>query len=326
MRKTSSVVLIFSALLGLLGVSQAQLKVGFYDQSCPEAESIVQEFVKEHIPNAPSLAAPLLRMQFHDCFVRGCDGSVLLNSTGNNTAEKDSIPNQTIRGFDFIDRVKALLEAKCPGVVSCADIISLVARDAVVVTGGPSWTVPTGRRDGTISSSTEALNNIPQPTMNFTTLKQNFANKSLDVKDLVVLSGAHTIGIGHCQFVTNRLYNFTGKGDQDPSMDPNYIANLKQFKCKTPTDNTTILEMDPGSFRTFDKHYYTNLVKRRGLFTSDASLLTDSTASSYVSELLNGPLENFYSEFSASMLKMIQVEVKVGSAGEIRKVCSKVNS
>ncbi|XP_031501236.1 peroxidase 3-like [Nymphaea colorata] len=326
MRDTSSVFLIFLALLGLLGFSHAQLKVGFYDQSCPEAESIVQEFVKQHIPNAPTLAAPLLRMQFHDCFVRGCDGSVLLNATGNNTAEKDAIPNQTLRGFDFIDRVKALLEAKCPGVVSCADIISLVARDAVVVTGGPSWTVPTGRRDGTISSSTEALNNIPQPTMNFTTLTQSFANKSLDVKDLVVLSGSHTIGIGHCQFVTNRLYNFTGKGDQDPSMDPFYLANLKQFKCKTPTDNTTILEMDPGSFRTFDKHYYTNLVKRRGLFTSDASLLTDSTALSYVNEILNGPLENFYSEFAASMLKMIQVEVKTGTAGEIRKVCSKVNS
>ncbi|XP_031499445.1 peroxidase 3-like [Nymphaea colorata] len=325
MRKASSFYLVALALFGLLAASQAQIKVGFYDESCPQAESIIKEFVKQHIPNAPTLAAALLRMNFHDCFVRGCDGSLLLNSTNNSTAEKDSIPNSTLRGFDFIDRVKALLEAACPGVVSCADTLALVARDAVVVTGGPSWTVPTGRRDGTVSLASEVLTNIPGPTFNFTALKKNFASKNLDVKDLVVLSGAHTIGIAHCAVVTNRLYNFTGKGDEDPALDKFYAANLKKFKCKTPTDTTSILEMDPGSFRTFDKHYYTNVAKRRGLFTSDSSLLTDATAASYVTEILNGPLEYFFTEFAASMEKMIQLEVKTGSEGEIRKLCGVVN-
>jgi peroxidase len=63
--------------------------------------------------------------------LQGCDGSVLLDSTGNNTAEKDATPNQTLRGFDFIERVKALVEAACPDTVSCADILALIARDAV---------------------------------------------------------------------------------------------------------------------------------------------------------------------------------------------------
>ncbi|CAN6458019.1 unnamed protein product [Victoria cruziana] len=181
------------ALLGLLGASHAQLELGFYDHVCPQAESIIQGFVKEHIPNAPPLAAALLRLHFHDCFVRGCDASVLLNSTKNNKAEKDGAPNMGLRGFGFIDAVKSKVEEACPGVVSCADILALVARDAVAVIGGPYWKVPTGRRDGTVSLASETLTNIPAPTLNFTGLKAKFANKSLNVKDLVMLSGERWI-------------------------------------------------------------------------------------------------------------------------------------
>lgn len=56
--------------LALLSCAEAQLKIGFYDETCPKAEKLVSDFIKKHIPNAPSLAGPLLRMQFHDCFVR----------------------------------------------------------------------------------------------------------------------------------------------------------------------------------------------------------------------------------------------------------------
>lgn len=66
--------------------------------------------------------------------MQGCDGSVLVNSTSNNQAEKEATPNLTLRGFDFIDRVKSLLEAECPGIVSCADTLALVARDSIVAT------------------------------------------------------------------------------------------------------------------------------------------------------------------------------------------------
>ncbi|CAN6483479.1 unnamed protein product [Victoria cruziana] len=296
-------------LLGFLGASHAQLKLGFYDHICPQAESITQGFVKEHIPNAPPLAAALLRLHFHDCFVRGCDASLLLNSTKNNKAEKDATPNMSLRGFTFIDAVKSKVEEACLGVVSCVDIVALVARDAVVVTGGPYWKVPTGRRDGTVSLASKALTNILAPTLNFTSLKANFA-----IKTLLLLY--------HCNFVSKRLYNFTGKGDQDPSLDKFFAA--KANKCKTPADNSTILEMDPGSFRTFDTHYYTNVVKRRGLFTSDSSLLTDSTSKSYVDGILGGSID-FFKEFALSMEKMGRIEVKTGTQGEIRKVCIVVN-
>ncbi|KAL5663992.1 hypothetical protein ACJX0J_024100, partial [Zea mays] len=257
----------------------------------------------------------------------GCDASVLLNATGGSEAEKDAAPNLTLRGFGFIDRIKALLEKECPGVVSCADIVALAARDSVGVIGGPFWSVPTGRRDGTVSIKQEALDQIPAPTMNFTQLLQSFQNKSLNLADLVWLSGAHTIGISQCNSFSERLYNFTGRGgpdDADPSLDPLYAAKLR-LKCKTLTDNTTIVEMDPGSFRTFDLSYYRGVLKRRGLFQSDAALITDAASKADILSVINAPPEVFFQVFAGSMVKMGAIEVKTGSEGEIRKHCALVN-
>ncbi|XP_006357991.1 peroxidase 3-like [Solanum tuberosum] len=281
------------------------------------------------ICNAPSLAAALLRLHFHDCFVRGCDGSVLLNFTSStkNQTEKVAVPNQTLRGFSFIDGVKKALEAECPGVVSCADIVALVARDSVVVTGGPYWKVPTGRRDGRISNASEALANIPPPTSSVSSLQTSFASKGLDLKDLVLLSGAHTIGVSHCPSFSSRLYNFTGVwGKKDPSLDTEYASNLKMKKCKSINDNTTIVEMDPGSSSKFDLSYFQLVLKGKGLFQSDAALTTSATTKSFINELVQGSLKQFYVEFGLAMEKMGKIEVKTGSAGEIRKHCAAVNT
>ncbi|KAJ0883667.1 putative peroxidase [Helianthus annuus] len=299
------------------------LKLGFYENTCPKVEAIVQKIIAEKISLAPSLAAPLLRMHFHDCFVRGCDGSVLIDSTKNNQAEKDGFPNLSLRGFQIIDAAKTVVEAACPGVVSCADILALVARDAMYQIKGPYWPVPLGRRDGRVSIASESLTDLPSPFDNITRLKEHFTSKGLSVKDLVVLSGGHTIGTSHCLGVAVRLYNFTGKGDTDPSLDSDYVPYLKS-KCK-PTDTTTLIEMDPGSFRTFDENYYTNVLKRRGLFVSDAALLNDYETSAYVKLQAQSHGSTFLKDFQESMVKMGQIGVLTGSAGEIRQYCNAIN-
>ncbi|KAL7618934.1 hypothetical protein Lser_V15G04535 [Lactuca serriola] len=300
------------------------LKVGFYKKSCPQAEVIVSKVISDVMAVAPSLSGPLLRMHFHDCFIRGCDGSVLLDSPMNQS-EKFSPPNLSLRGFNIIDRVKLALEKACPDVVSCADIVALVARDVTVATKGPYWEVETGRRDGNVSLFIDPITpvtGLPSFTSNISVLKQSWALRGLNTKDLVVLSGGHTIGISHCSSFDSRLYNFTGKGDTDPTMDPNYIARLK-LKCK-PNDLTTFAELDPGSFKTFDDSYFKLVTKRRGLLQSDAALLDDPETRAYMIQATSEG-STFFKDFGVSMVNMGRIGVLTGSQGEVRKVCTKSN-
>ncbi|KAI3975361.1 hypothetical protein MKX01_004448 [Papaver californicum] len=171
------------------------LKLGFYAKTCPNAESIIHKTVASYVSVNPTFPAALLRMHFHDCFVRGCDGSVLLNSTSTNQTEKAAIPNLSLRGFSIIDAAKAAVEKACPRVVSCADILALSARDSVAMIKGPWWNVPTGRRDGRVSTIGDAFIHLPPPFFNVTQLKASFALKGLNAKDLAVLSGTLQVNL-----------------------------------------------------------------------------------------------------------------------------------
>ncbi|GLT42021.1 hypothetical protein SLA2020_160450 [Shorea laevis] len=272
----------------------------------------------------PLIAVWMAAGNAYDCFVRGCDASILLDRVDNNTkAEKDAVPNQSLSGFDVIDYIKTQIELFCPNTVSCADILALAARDSVsFLYNWPLWDVPTGRRDGRISLASDVTGNIPSPFSDFSTLLQLFNSKGLNLTDLVLLSGGHTIGVAHCATFSPRLYNFTGNGDQDPSLDPSYAKFLKK-RCPNPANPETIVAMDPKSVLTFDKHYYRTLLENKGLFVSDAALLTNSDSATIVGRLQIS--NSFIPEFANSMKKMGAIEVLTGIAGEIRKQCRVVN-
>ncbi|CAN6448528.1 unnamed protein product [Victoria cruziana] len=117
----------------LLGGSSAQLTPDFYCDTCPGLFDAVSKQIKLAVAREKRMGASVLRLFFHDCFVNGCDGSLLLDDTPTFTGEKRAAPNlNSARGFEVIDAVKAAVEEVCPGVVSCADIIAISARDSVV--------------------------------------------------------------------------------------------------------------------------------------------------------------------------------------------------
>ncbi|KAK4390832.1 Peroxidase 64 [Sesamum angolense] len=269
--------------------------------------------------NDRTVPAALLRMHFHDCFIRGCDASVLLNSKGSNKAEKDGPPNISLHAFYVVDNAKKEVEKMCPGVVSCADILALAARDAVVLSGGPRWDVPKGRKDGRISRANDTLQ-LPFPTFNISQLQQSFSQRGLSIDDLVALSGGHTLGFSHCSSFQNRIHNFNNATDVDPSMNPSLAARLRQVcpmhnRVKNAGAN---LDSTPT---VFDNAYYKALLQGKSIFSSDQALLTASRTKALVSKFAASQ-EEFYEAFVKSMIKMSGIS---GGGTEIRRSCGAVN-
>lgn len=299
--------------------SNPGLAYNFYQKSCPNVDSIVRSVTWQMVAANPALPARLLRLHFHDCFVQGCDASILLD---NAQSEKTAGPNLSVGGYEVIDAIKTQLEKACPSVVSCADIVALAARDAVSYQFKASlWQVETGRRDGTVSlaSNTRAL---PSPFAGFNGLLQSFAAKGLNLTDLVALSGAHTIGKASCSSVTPRLYQGNAT-NVDPLLDSAYAKTLMS-SCPNPSASSSTVDLDGGTPFKFDGNYYTNLQKKQGVLASDAALTQNAAAAQMVADLTN-PIK-FYAAFSMSMKKMGRVDVLAGTKGQIRKQCRAVNT
>ncbi|KAG6534386.1 peroxidase 5-like [Zingiber officinale] len=306
-----------------LAGSASEIKVGFYSDSCPKAEDIVKEELDKAFKANAGIGADFLRLHFHDCFVRGCEASILVDSTKGNIAEKDAPPNETFEDevFDGIDSIKKRLEAACKRTVSCADIIAFAARDSIVHYGGKYYSVPSGRKDGRKSIAKETVD-LPPPTFNLTQLTTLFYSKGLNRDDLVTLSGAHTIGVAHCPAFADRLYNYSGTLKGDPSLDSGYAKKLKR-ECP-PGNTVTEVDMDPQSPLTFDSSFYKAVTTHRGLFTSDQSLMSTDETSNKVSQYAKNP-NLFKKKFAASMVKMGKIGVLTGKQGTVRANCRVIN-
>lgn len=294
--------------------AHAQLSADFYADCCPSLESIVRTEMIKAISRERRIAAKLLRVFFHDCFVQGCDGSVLLDAPG----EKTAIPNNnSLLGYEVIDTIKASVEAACPGVVSCADILALTARDGTFLLGGPSWSVPLGRRDSRGGNQSLANDNLPAPDSNLTVLIELFGRQGLSPAEMTTLSGAHTIGFSQCLNFRDRIYN-------DANISPSFAA-LRRQTCPRVGGNTTLAPIDVQTPGAFDTDYYQNLLTRRGLFRSDQALFNGGSQDALVRQYSFNPAL-FRRDFAAAMIKMGNICPLTGDDGEIRANCHVANS
>ncbi|KAH7853639.1 hypothetical protein Vadar_004965 [Vaccinium darrowii] len=303
-----------------MGSSSAQLSATFYSKSCPNLFTTVNSVVKSAISKEARMGASLLRLFFHDCFVNGCDGSILLDDTSTFTGEKRAAPNfNSVRGFDVVDNIKSAVEQACPNVVSCADILAITARDSVVTLGGPSWNVPLGRRDARTASQAAANSSIPPPTSNLNALISSFSAVGLSTKDMVALSGSHTIGQARCTNFRARIYNETNNLDSS-------LAQTRRRNCPSTagSGDNNLAPLDLQTPTAFDNNYYKNLANQRGLLHSDQQLFNGGSTDSLVRTYSTGQ-STFTSDFVAAMIKMGNISPLTGSSGEIRKNCRRRN-
>ncbi|KAL5202192.1 hypothetical protein ABZP36_013144 [Zizania latifolia] len=273
------------------GTTTSSLQYDFYASRCPKAEET------------------------------GCDASILLDPTKTNPqTEKTTIP---LRGYDAVNKIKAAVEAVCPGVVSCADIVAFAARDSAIVSGNFAFAMPSGRRDGLVSNAFDVLLGIPSPASHLQDLIIRFNAKGLSVDDLVILSGAHSFGLIHCSSVTGRLYPTV-----DPTMNATFADKLKKL-CPPPSSgggNRAVSENqvspDPNAL---SNDFFKNVISGQVMFTSDQTLTSRNDTATMVANNAGNPVA-WMARFAAAMVKLGGIEVLTGTAGEVRKVCFATNS
>lgn len=298
------------------------LQVGFYKGLCPnkavDVEALIATQVQEEFHKDPTILPALLRMQFHDCFVHGCDASILI--AGNST-EKKAGANLSVRGFEFIDAVKVALEAQCPDIVSCADIIAVATKVLIKLGGGPDYPVQTGRRDGVKSNTNDV--DLPSPFMTVSQTISVFAAKRFTSEEMVILLGGHTVGVAQCGFFQDRVHN--GTSQFDPNMDRDLRKKL-MLTCPsgTTSNNVAFLDQNPQSSNKVDNSFYNQIIRNKGILPIDQALARDPQTSGIVQQLSSNA--NLFSvKFASAMVKLQALDVLTGNQGEIRKVCSKFN-
>lgn len=296
----------------------AQLSPTFYDATCPNLQTTIKTAVRKAISAERRMAGSLIRLHFHDCFVQGCDASILLDDSSNITSEKNVGANRgSARGYEVIDTAKKEVEKICPGVVSCADILSVAARDATVLAGGPSWTVKLGRRDSTTTNPTQAASVLPGFSDSLQKLISDFTGKGFTIREMVALSGAHSFGQAQCFTFRDRIY---GNGtDIDAG-----FAGTRRRGCPSTGGNSNLAPLDLVTPTSFDNNYYKNIMQKKGLLASDQILLSGGPTDTIVQDYSKNP-STFKNDFAAAMVKMSEIGVLTGQAGVVRRICSSLN-
>lgn len=282
------------------------------DEAC--VFSAVKEVVVAAINKEARMAASLIRLFFHDCFVDGCDAGLLLNDTPTFTGEQSAVGNNnSVRGFEVIDNAKQNAKTKCPDTpVSCADILSIAARDSFQNFTGKTYAVSLGRKDARTANLTGANAQLVGPSEDLDSQVKKFADKGFNQTELVALLGSHTIGFARCPLLCD-----------NSSVNP-VRASTFQCNCQTTPNATGLVGLDPTPVK-FDQRYYSDVANGRGLLFSDNELMKGNTTSAAVRRYRDA-MDSFLADFAAAMVKMSKLPPSPGVKLEIRDVCSRVNA
>ncbi|XP_062004945.1 peroxidase 21 [Rosa rugosa] len=323
--KQHSLVLSFVITLFLLllqfQVGISELQQNYYSQSCPKAEEIIKQEVTNLYEEHGNTAVSWIRNLFHDCIVEGCDASLLLEAADGMESEIASDRSFGMRNFKYVNTIKQALEKECPLTVSCADVITLSARDGIVMLGGPRIEMKTGRRDSKESHARVVDESIPNHNDSISLVLSRFQSIGIDVEGMVALLGAHSVGRVHCLNLVHRLYPTV-----DPTLDPDHAAYLK-VRCPTPIPDPKAVQysrFDRETPMILDNMYYKNVLNHKGLLIIDQQLSSDPETLPFVEKMAsdNG---YFYEQFSRAAILLSENNPLTGDQGEIRKDCRYVN-
>uniref|UniRef100_J3MS05 Peroxidase n=1 Tax=Oryza brachyantha TaxID=4533 RepID=J3MS05_ORYBR len=193
--------------------------------------------------------------------------------------------------------------------LSTKDMVALSGNHGC--SGGPRWQVEVGRKDSRTASLQGANTNLPAPTSGVATLVQKFRNVGLSTKDMVALSGAHTIGKARCTTFSARLAGVgVSAGGGTPQGDMAFLQSLQQL-CAVSA-GSALAHLDLATPATFDNQYYVNLLSGEGLLPSDQALASAGpSAAARADEDVAGLVAAyafdaslFFDDFASSMLRM----------------------
>ncbi|KAF8687469.1 hypothetical protein HU200_043162 [Digitaria exilis] len=315
----------------------AQLRPYYYRNICPNLDLIIRNSVKQSMAQSPISAPATLRLFFHDCAVQGCDASIMImNSNGDDEQHNPDNMSLKPQGFNTILSAKAAVDSdpQCKYKVSCADIMAIAARESI--SGGPYYEVELGRYDGKVSTKASVV--LPHATFTLDQLNAyfsglgvgGFTQSEMIALSLVSLSlhlrrtpdhllpaaglcvnnpGGHTLGAADCPFFQYRI-------GTDPTMDPNFAAQLKST-CSSNPNGFAFLDPSPV---TFNNDYFKSLQGGKGLLGSDQVLFSDVRSRGTVNYYATNQ-GAFFGDFMAAMTKLGRVGVKTAANGEIRRDC-----
>ncbi|PNT71903.1 hypothetical protein BRADI_2g37080v3 [Brachypodium distachyon] len=300
--------LVALAAAAVLLAAQAKLAVagGYYN---PAIEDVVREEVQKGIKTYPGVGPGLIRLLFHDCWVK------------------------------VIDAIKAKLTAHG---VTCTDAIIYAAREATIhLSRGKIkyYVAGPGRKDGLVSSAEHANEFLPLPTASFPDLVEIFKTKGFDATELVVLSGAHAVGVANYTSFKHRLrLPAVGKINTLYQLQLGVQTAKDGVTTPNPNESNNVRDMDNVRKLSFyddqgvnvadkgvlDNSYYTANLQNMVLFNSDWVLTQDKAARDAM-ELYKKDADTWYDLFGKAMGKLSELPMDEGAGWEIRKNCRTTN-